>query len=240
MTYAGDFMHLSREGLAAGAMDAMRQLMSGIGLTVNEEKTRPVQLPHEAFDFLARIQVSVASSALGYRYFAQTGCRSARRTHLCVVADLSATAAVHEAMVRATPATGHRFLAFPLVLGYEGAGIVQKVGARGLRTSSRAILDGRCCWSDNVFVEQVWRSIQCEEVCAESVRFWMSPILTFSIDEFFNVIMRTSVFVLTGCRLTTLLKSGVQMRLLSYLLSSPPVRWACGRRTVRPRLYGST
>ena len=39
-------------GKGAGAMADMRQLMSRLGLTVNEKKTHLVKLPEERFDFL--------------------------------------------------------------------------------------------------------------------------------------------------------------------------------------------
>jgi RNA-directed DNA polymerase len=51
VNYADDFVILCREGMGAEAM-AMRRLMSKLGLTVNEKKTRLVKLPEERFDFL--------------------------------------------------------------------------------------------------------------------------------------------------------------------------------------------
>jgi RNA-directed DNA polymerase len=52
VNYADDFVILCPPGKGAGAMADMRQLMSRLGLTVNEEKTRLVPLPDEHFDFL--------------------------------------------------------------------------------------------------------------------------------------------------------------------------------------------
>jgi len=52
VNYADDFVILCREGAGAEAMATMRRLMSKLGLTVNEKKTRLVRLPEERFDFL--------------------------------------------------------------------------------------------------------------------------------------------------------------------------------------------
>ena len=47
VNYADDFVILCPPGKGAGAMADMRQLMSRLGLTVNEKKTRLVKLPEE-------------------------------------------------------------------------------------------------------------------------------------------------------------------------------------------------
>jgi RNA-directed DNA polymerase len=52
VNYADDFVILCREGMGEEAMATMRRLMSKLGLTVNEKKTRLVKLPDERFDFL--------------------------------------------------------------------------------------------------------------------------------------------------------------------------------------------
>jgi group II intron reverse transcriptase/maturase len=52
VNYADDFVILCPEGYGAQAMEAMRGLMTRLGLTVNEKKTRLVKLPDETFDFL--------------------------------------------------------------------------------------------------------------------------------------------------------------------------------------------
>lgn len=52
VNYADDFVILCREGMGEEAMATMRRLMSKLGLTVNEKKTRLVKLPEERFDFL--------------------------------------------------------------------------------------------------------------------------------------------------------------------------------------------
>jgi hypothetical protein len=52
VNYADDFVICCRRGMAPAAMQAMRNMMAAIKLTVNEEKTRVRQAPAEAFDFL--------------------------------------------------------------------------------------------------------------------------------------------------------------------------------------------
>ncbi|WP_211235039.1 group II intron reverse transcriptase/maturase [Azohydromonas australica] len=52
VNYADDFVILCRPGKGEEAMATMRRLMSRLGLTVNEKKTRLVKLPDERFDFL--------------------------------------------------------------------------------------------------------------------------------------------------------------------------------------------
>lgn len=52
VNYADDFVILCPPGHGEGAMADMRQLMSRLGLAVNEKKTRLVKLPDERFDFL--------------------------------------------------------------------------------------------------------------------------------------------------------------------------------------------
>lgn len=52
VNYADDFVILCAPGYGEKAMTVMRQLMVKLGLTVNEGKTRLVQLPEERFDFL--------------------------------------------------------------------------------------------------------------------------------------------------------------------------------------------
>ncbi len=52
VNYADDFVILCRPGTGEEAMATMRRLMSKLGLTVNEKKTRLVKLPEERFDFL--------------------------------------------------------------------------------------------------------------------------------------------------------------------------------------------
>ncbi len=52
VNYADDFVILCQPGHGEAAMETMRRLMTRLGLTVNEKKTRLVKLPDDTFDFL--------------------------------------------------------------------------------------------------------------------------------------------------------------------------------------------
>lgn len=52
VNYADDFVILCQPGHGEAAMATMRRLMTKLGLTVNEKKTRLVKLPDDTFDFL--------------------------------------------------------------------------------------------------------------------------------------------------------------------------------------------
>lgn len=52
VNYADDLVICCRPGNGAAAMQAMQQLMTCLGLTVNERKTRLAKLPEDQFDFL--------------------------------------------------------------------------------------------------------------------------------------------------------------------------------------------
>ncbi len=52
VNYADDFVICCRRGMAPAAMHAMRNMMTALKLTVNEDKTQVRQAPAEAFDFL--------------------------------------------------------------------------------------------------------------------------------------------------------------------------------------------
>jgi group II intron reverse transcriptase/maturase len=52
VNYADDLVICCRPGNGAAAVVAMRQLMTRLGLTVNERKTRLAKLPEDHFDFL--------------------------------------------------------------------------------------------------------------------------------------------------------------------------------------------
>ena len=52
VNYADDLVICCRPGNGSAALATMRQLMTRLGLTVNEAKTRLVRLPEEGFDFL--------------------------------------------------------------------------------------------------------------------------------------------------------------------------------------------
>jgi hypothetical protein len=65
VTYANDLVILCRRGKAEEALQRMRELMSKLKLTVNEDKTRICTVPEGTFDFLG--------FTFGRRYSAQTG-----------------------------------------------------------------------------------------------------------------------------------------------------------------------
>ena len=65
VAYADDLVILCRRGKAEDALQRLRELMSKLKLTVNEEKTRICQVPEGEFDFLG--------FTFGRRYSAQTG-----------------------------------------------------------------------------------------------------------------------------------------------------------------------
>src|SRR4051812_43125446 len=52
VNYADDFVICCRPGNGPAAMAEMRQLMTMLGLTVNETKSRLARLPEDSFDFL--------------------------------------------------------------------------------------------------------------------------------------------------------------------------------------------
>jgi hypothetical protein len=52
VNYADDLVICCRPGLGAAALTVFRNLMTRLGLTVNERKTRIASVPAESFDFL--------------------------------------------------------------------------------------------------------------------------------------------------------------------------------------------
>lgn len=67
VNYADDFVILSR-GHAAEALEWTRRVMTQLGLTLNEEKTRLVDASQETFDFLGYTFGPALSRRDGYRY----------------------------------------------------------------------------------------------------------------------------------------------------------------------------
>jgi group II intron reverse transcriptase/maturase len=65
VTYADDLVILCRRGKAAEALRRLREIMSKLKLTVNEEKTRICKVPEGEFDFLGH--------TFGRMYSARTG-----------------------------------------------------------------------------------------------------------------------------------------------------------------------
>lgn len=85
VNYADDFVILCR-GLASPAMDAMRDMMRRLKLTVNETKTRRARLPEETFDFLGYTFGRLHSPRTGGAYL---GCRPAKRKVLAICRAVS-------------------------------------------------------------------------------------------------------------------------------------------------------
>jgi len=68
VTYADDLVILCRRGKAEEALTRMRDLMSKLKLTVNEEKTRICRVPEGAFDFLGYTFGRMHSAKTGQAY----------------------------------------------------------------------------------------------------------------------------------------------------------------------------
>jgi RNA-directed DNA polymerase len=72
VTYADDLVILCREGKAEEALQQLREIMSKLKLTVNEEKTRICKIPEGEFDFLGytfgrMYSARTGQARLGYR-----------------------------------------------------------------------------------------------------------------------------------------------------------------------------
>jgi group II intron reverse transcriptase/maturase len=68
VTYADDLVILCRKGKAEEALQRMRELMSKLKLTVNEEKTRICTVPEGEFDFLGYTFGRMYSASTGQAY----------------------------------------------------------------------------------------------------------------------------------------------------------------------------
>jgi RNA-directed DNA polymerase len=68
VTYADDLVILCRKGKAAEALQRLRELMSRLKLTVNEEKTRICTVPEGEFDFLGYTFGRMYSARTGQAY----------------------------------------------------------------------------------------------------------------------------------------------------------------------------
>jgi RNA-directed DNA polymerase len=68
VTYADDLVILCKKGKAEEALQRMRELMSKLKLTVNEEKTRICKVPEGEFDFLGYTFGRMYSASTGQAY----------------------------------------------------------------------------------------------------------------------------------------------------------------------------
>jgi RNA-directed DNA polymerase len=92
VSYADDYV-ICCKGSAAQALVAMRQMMTRLGLTVNEAKTRVCQLPNERFDFLGYTFGRCYSAKTGRAYL---GTRPSKKSLTRIIE------AVHECTDRRT------------------------------------------------------------------------------------------------------------------------------------------
>jgi RNA-directed DNA polymerase len=94
VTYADDLVILCRQGKAQAALQKLRELMSKLKLTVNEEKTRVCKVPDGEFDFLGytfgRLHSPKTGKAyLGYRPSKKSIRRMVEKVHALTVASLT-------------------------------------------------------------------------------------------------------------------------------------------------------
>jgi hypothetical protein len=91
VTYADDLVILCRRGKAEEALQRMRELMSKLKLTVNEEKTRICTVPAGEFDFLGYTFGRMYSARTG---LARLGYRPSRKSIRRMVEKIHAMTAV--------------------------------------------------------------------------------------------------------------------------------------------------
>src|SRR5688572_3254081 len=90
VTYADDLVILCRRGKAEEELTGMRELMSKLKLTVNEEKTRICKVPEGSFDFLGYTFGRMYSATTGQ---ARLGMRPSKKSIRRMVAELHAMTA---------------------------------------------------------------------------------------------------------------------------------------------------
>ena len=86
VTYADDLVILCRRGSAENALHNLREIMSKLKLTVNEEKTRICKIPEGEFDFLGytfgrMYSPTTGKARLGYRPSKKSVRRMVERVH---------------------------------------------------------------------------------------------------------------------------------------------------------------
>jgi RNA-directed DNA polymerase len=94
VTYADDLVILCTRGNAEEALQRMRELMSKLKLTVNEEKTRICKVPEETFDFLGYTfgrlyQRTTGKAYLGMRPSRQSIQRMVKKVHVLTAASMT-------------------------------------------------------------------------------------------------------------------------------------------------------
>jgi RNA-directed DNA polymerase len=94
VTYADDLVILCTRGNAEEALQRMRELMSKLKLTVNEEKTRICKVPEETFDFLGysfgrMYQRTTGKAYLGMRPSRKSIQRMVKKVHVLTAASMT-------------------------------------------------------------------------------------------------------------------------------------------------------
>jgi RNA-directed DNA polymerase len=94
VTYADDLVILCRKGKAQAALQRLREIMGGLKLTVNEEKTRVCKVPEGEFDFLGytfgRLYSPKSGKAyIGYRPSKKSIKRMVEKIHALTVASMT-------------------------------------------------------------------------------------------------------------------------------------------------------
>jgi RNA-directed DNA polymerase len=91
VTYADDLVILCRRGRAEEALQRLREIMSRLKLTVNEEKTRICKVPEGEFDFLGYTFGRMYKKTTGQAYL---GVRPSKRSIRRMVEKIHAMATV--------------------------------------------------------------------------------------------------------------------------------------------------
>jgi group II intron reverse transcriptase/maturase len=91
VTYADDLVILCRRGKAEEALQRMREIMAGLKLTVNEEKTRICKVPEGEFDFLGYTFGRMYKRTTGQVY---VGVRPSKRSIRRMVEKIHAMTAI--------------------------------------------------------------------------------------------------------------------------------------------------
>jgi group II intron reverse transcriptase/maturase len=103
VTYADDLVILCRKGKAEEALQRMRELMSKLKLTVNEEKTRICKVPEGEFDFLGYTFGRMYSRTTGK---AHLGMRPSKKSIRRMVEKIHAMTSVSMTWQRTTELVG--------------------------------------------------------------------------------------------------------------------------------------
>ena len=84
VTYADDLVILCKNGKADEALQQLREIMSKLKLTVNEEKTRICKVPEGEFDFLGYTFGRMYSARTGQARLVAQGGRMGPALRCCI------------------------------------------------------------------------------------------------------------------------------------------------------------